>query len=382
MNIEKIINVLRGEDVQFFVGVPDSRLKPLCDYLTVKADNVGEHIIAANEGNAVSIAAGYHLATGKIPCVYMQNSGLGNAINPIVSLLSDNVYAIPVVFIIGWRGEPNEYDEPQHVFQGAITLKLLSDIGIEYRVLERETKEQDILEAMNDFRRNLDIGRSVAFVVKKGSLEYGEEVVYKNVYCLRRETILASILKYAVEDIIVSTTGKTAREIFRLREENQQSHKFDFLTVGSMGHSSSIALGIALNKPNKRVWCIDGDGAALMHLGAMATIGAKGPENLIHVIINNEAHESVGGHPTVAGSIDFGQIAFACGYKKHYTAKSTDELYDILEQLNEARGPVLIEMKVAIGSREDLGRPTLTPGDSKKLLMNYLNKTYDVRIKE
>jgi len=374
MNLVLLIKTLEHYGVGFYTGVPDSQLKPLCDYLVNTYGISNNHIIAANEGNAVALAAGYHLSTGNIPCVYLQNSGLGNIFNPVASLLNDRVYGIPAVFIIGWRGEPNVHDEPQHVFQGEITLKTLEIMDIAYMVIDKNTTEKELEDKMAEFKYLLNLGKSVAFVVRKGGLTYNEKVHYKNNNQALREEIIRSITDISYGDIIVSTTGKTSRELFEIREQNKQSHKYDFLTVGSMGHSSSIALGIAINKPNTRVWCIDGDGAALMHMGAMAVIGAKSPCNYIHVIINNGAHESVGGQPTVAEKIDFGQIALACGYKDAYSAGDLDGFKDILNSLKNMQGPVLVEVKAAIGSRENLGRPTTTPLENKKAFMDYLRE--------
>jgi phosphonopyruvate decarboxylase len=356
----------------FFTGVPDSQLKPLCDYLINTYGISDKHIIAANEGNAVALAAGYHLSTGKVPCVYLQNSGLGNIVNPVASLLNNKVYGIPCVFVVGWRGEPDVKDEPQHLFQGEITLKMLDVMDIEYMVIDKETTEDQLEDKMKAFKSLLESGKSVAFVVKKGGLSYQEKIKYSNDNPTIREELIRAIADVAKEDIIVSTTGKTSRELFEIREQNGQSHKYDFLTVGSMGHSSSIALGVATNKPHTRVWCIDGDGAALMHMGSMALIGQKSPTNYVHVLINNGAHESVGGQPTVAAGIDFCQIAKACGYQASYHATNLDELKRVLSELNGNQGPVFIEVKSAVGSRDDLGRPTTTPIENKDAFMEYL----------
>ena len=298
MRAEKLIEII-GAD--FYTGVPDSQLKALCDYLmSVYGIDPKHHIIAANEGNCTALAAGYHLATGKTPVVYMQNSGEGNIINPAISLLNDMVYRIPVVFIIGWRGEPGIHDEPQHIYQGEVTLKLLEDIGIQTFVIDKDTTDEEIVVAMEDFKNVLAAGKDVAFVIRKGALSYDGKIEYKNDNIMNRESIIQHIVNISGEDPVISTTGKASRELFEIRAVNGQSHKYDFLTVGSMGHSSSIALGIAMNKPNTKLWCVDGDGAVLMHMGAMAVIGANTPKNLVHVVINNGAHETVGGMPTVA----------------------------------------------------------------------------------
>lgn len=370
MKVEKLVEII-GSD--FFTGVPDSQLKAICDYLmdTYGIDN-RHHIIAANEGNCTAIAAGYHLATGRIPVVYMQNSGEGNIINPVASLLNDKVYAIPVIFIVGWRGEPGTHDEPQHIYQGEVTIKLLEDMGIRNFVVGSDTTEDELSLVMDDFNSVLANGRSVALVIRKGAISYDKKVYYSNDNKMVREDIIKHIVDVTGEDPIISTTGKASRELFEIRESNAQSHKYDFLTVGSMGHSSSIALGVAVNKPDKKIWCVDGDGAMLMHMGAMAVMGVNAPRNLVHIVINNGAHETVGGLPTVASGIDLVGIAKACGYPY---AVSVDNFYDLDNELVKAKNTNIlsfIEIKSSIGAREDLGRPTTTAVENKKLFMEYL----------
>ncbi|MBR6165060.1 MAG: phosphonopyruvate decarboxylase [Clostridia bacterium] len=370
MKVEKLVEII-GAD--FYTGVPDSQLKALCNYLmNIYGIDPHHHIIAANEGNCAALAAGYHLATGKVPVVYLQNSGEGNIINPVASLLNDKVYAIPAVFIVGWRGEPGVHDEPQHIYQGEVTVRLLEDMGIAVFVIGKETTDEEAAEAMNGFREVLNTGRDVAFVIRKGALEYSGKVTYQNSHSMRREEIIRHIVQISGEDPIVSTTGKASRELFEIRTADGQSHKYDFLTVGSMGHSSSIALGVALNKPKQRIWCIDGDGAVLMHMGAMAVIGANRPKNLIHVVINNSAHETVGGMPTVAGQIDLVTIAKACGYPYAACVNSFEDLDRELEEAKNRNELSLIEVKCSIGAREDLGRPTTTARENKTSFMKYL----------
>lgn len=376
MKVEEFIDIIGKKGAGgFFTGVPDSQLKPLCNYLFNTYGIAKEHIIAANEGNATALAAGYHLATGNIPCVYLQNSGLGNITNPVSSLLNAQVYGIPCLFVVGWRGEPHVPDEPQHRFQGEITLDLLSVLGIEYMVIDKDTRGEALAERMTAFANLFKSGKSAAIVVKKGALTYQEKVVYANGNTTSREDIIRLITEASGEDIIVSTTGKTSRELFEIRKQKGQSHKRDFLTVGSMGHSSSIALGIALSKPGKRIWCLDGDGAALMHMGALALVGSRGPANYVHVVINNEAHESVGGQPTVAGTVDFQSIAKGCGYQQVYRVDNLKDLQLILAKINQEAGPIFLEVKAAIGSREDLGRPTSTPQENKIAFMEYLRQS-------
>lgn len=370
MKVECLFEII-GSD--FYTGVPDSQLKALCDFLMNKYGiDKKHHIIAANEGNCTALAAGYHLATGKVPVVYMQNSGEGNIINPVASLLNDKVYAIPTLFIIGWRGEPGVHDEPQHIYQGEVTVKLLEDMDIKHFIIGKETTEDEIRGAMAEFSILFGKGKCAAFVVRKGALSYDEKVKYSNPNNMMREEIIKHIVDAAGEDVIVSTTGKASRELFEIRESRGMSHKYDFLTVGSMGHSSSIALGVALNKPEKRIWCIDGDGAALMHMGAMAVIGNNAPENMVHIVINNSAHETVGGMPTVAGSIDLVKIAEACGYKSAVSVDSFETLDDALAKAINRKALSFIEVKCAVGARADLGRPTTTAVENKFNFMEYL----------
>lgn len=371
MEVQKLVEII-GAD--FYTGVPDSQLKSLCNYLmaTYGIDR-HHHIIAANEGNCTALAAGYYLATGKVPVVYMQNSGEGNIINPVASLLNEKVYAIPVIFIIGWRGEPGVHDEPQHIYQGEVTTRLLDDMGIANFAIGKDTTVEEVENTMLTFREKLKKGLDVAFVIRKGALTGAPDVKYVNNNHMIREDIIRHIVNVSGEDPIVSTTGKASRELFERRVANGQSHKYDFLTVGSMGHSSSIALGIAINKSDTRIWCVDGDGAVLMHMGSIAVLGANRPKNLIHVIINNGAHETVGGMPTVASNIDFVTIAKACGYPNAICVDNYDELDKELEKAKNRGELSLIEVKCSIGARTDLGRPTTTAIENKQNFMEYLN---------
>ncbi len=369
MKVESFVNIL-GAD--FYAGVPDSQLKALCNYLmaTYGVDK-DHHIIAANEGNCVALAAGYHLATGKIPAVYLQNSGEGNIINPVASLLNDKVYAIPMIFVVGWRGEPGVPDEPQHIYQGEVTLSLLEDMGIATFVVGKDTTEEELAEKMAVFGQILAQGKNVAFIIRKGALTYAGKVTYENSNTMVREDVIRHIVAVTGEDPIVSSTGKISRELFEIRTAKGQSHKYDFLTVGSMGHSSSIALGVALQREGK-VWCIDGDGAVLMHMGAMAVIGANQPENLVHIVINNGAHETVGGMPTVAGAVDLVAVAKACGYPSALCVSDFEELDQALKEAGERKALSFIEAKCAIGARDDLGRPTTTALENKRAFMEYI----------
>lgn len=372
MEVKKLLSII-GSD--FYTGVPDSQLKPLINYL-IKTYGIDpeHHVIAANEGNCTALAAGYHLATGKVPVVYMQNSGEGNIINPVASLLNDKVYAIPTVFIVGWRGEPGLHDEPQHIFQGEVTMTLLEDMGIKAFAIGKETTDEEVEKVMEEYRTILSERKDVAFVIRKGALSTDVKVKYENDNDMIREDIIKHIVAVSGEDPIISTTGKASRELFETRVSNKQSHKFDFLTVGGMGHASSIALGVAINKPNTKIWCIDGDGAVLMHMGAMAVMGANAPKNVIHIVINNCAHETVGGMPTVAGKIDLVAIAKACGYPNAVCVDSFNELDEQLLNAKNCDELSFIEVKCSIGAREDLGRPTTTALENKENFMNYLKK--------
>ena len=371
MEVRSLVNII-GAD--FYTGVPDSQLQALCNFLMSEYGiDPKHHIIAANEGNCTALAAGYYLATGKVPVVYMQNSGEGNIINPVASLLNDKVYAIPCVFVIGWRGEPGIHDEPQHIYQGEITVKLLDDMGIESFIIGKDTTEDEVKNAMENFKTVLADGRNVAFVIRKGALSFDGKVEYKNDNTMVREDIIKHIIEVSGEDPIISTTGKASRELFEARVANDQSHKYDFLTVGSMGHSSSIALGVAINKPNTKIWCVDGDGAVLMHMGSMAVLGANKPKNMVHVVINNGAHETVGGMPTVAAKIDMVAIAKACGYPNTVTVDNFEELDKELKLAKDRDELSFIEVKCSIGARADLGRPTTSARENKEGFMEYLS---------
>lgn len=358
--------------IDFYAGVPDSLLKNLCAYITDHAD-AQHNIIAANEGGAMGLAAGHYLATGQIPVVYMQNSGEGNIINPLASLTDKDVYNIPVLLVIGWRGKPGVHDEPQHVKQGKVTTGLLNVMGIDYTVL---SKEEDKAEAQ--------ISKAVAYmqatkecyalVIEKDTFDtYTLQNVEKNDLTLSREEAIQTVAAaLGAKDVIVSTTGMISRELFEYRTSKDEGHERDFLTVGSMGHASQIALGIALEKQDRKAWCFDGDGAAIMHMGGMAIVASKQPKNYVHVVFNNGAHDSVGGQPTVGLDIDLPRIARAVGYKNTYSVKTAEDLQQILTEAKQDIGPTLLEVKVKKGNRKDLGRPTTTPIQNKDALMDFL----------
>lgn len=373
---KELFDLLYEHGVRFFTGVPDSQLREFCNYLLKTLGISKQHIIAPNEGNAVALAAGYHLATGKIGMVYMQNSGLGNAVNPITSLVDPKVYSIPLLYMIGWRGMPGVQDEPQHIKQGEITLELLELLGIEYILLSKESTIEEVRISFQEcFLPALKQGRSVAMVVKKGAFQSENHYECSDSHELSRERAIELILKNADKtDMVVSTTGKISREVYEQREFYGEGHNKDFLTVGSMGHASMIALQIAEQKPNRCVWCLDGDGAILMHTGTMLLIGARKPKNFFHILLNNFAHESVGGAPTIANSIDFLGIARACSYVAAYKVEDEVTLLKMLEQIKTEKGPIFLEIVVSNSSRSNLGRPKTSPIQNKLDFMNFLQE--------
>lgn len=367
-------NVLSNLGIDFYAGVPDSLLKNLCAYIT---DHAGSrnNIIAANEGGAVGLAAGYYLATGKIPVVYMQNSGLGNTVNPLMSLTDKEVYNIPILLIIGWRGEPGIHDEPQHVKQGKVTIPLLDAMGIKHEILTSEESklEEQVNRAVNYMVKTKE---SFALVVRKGTFDnYTLKNKETDQYPMTRESAIQMVAASMKEkDIAVSTTGKISRELFEYREAVGEHHERDFLTVGSMGHASQIALGIALNKPDRNVYCFDGDGATIMHMGGLAIIGSMQPKNYYHILFNNGVHDSVGGQPTVGYKIDIPTIAKACGYKTILSVDNIKLLKSTLQTLTDNEAPLYLEIRVKKGARENLGRPITTPIQNKEALMDFLSK--------
>jgi phosphonopyruvate decarboxylase len=373
MQIKYLLDEIEKLGVAFYTGVPDSQLRALCDTLMSRYGIGEKHVIAANEGAAVGLAAGHYLATGNPAVVYMQNSGIGNAINPICSLVNDKVYAIPVLFIVGWRGEPGVHDEPQHIYQGEITRELLDCLGVQNYVISKDTSPEELAGYFSKIKEEFALGHQCALVVRKGALESDEKLKYANDYPLSREDVVKLFVDHTDErDIIVSTTGKLSRELFEAREARGQGHEKDFLTVGSMGHSSMIAMGIAREKKERRVFCLDGDGAVLMHMGSLAVAGSAQLENFVHVLFNNGAHETVGGMPTVSEKIDYLEIAKACGYDNIYTAKTEEEVISLLEKIANAKGSVFAEVKTNLVSRADLGRPTTTPIQNKEAFMEFL----------
>jgi len=361
INPEEFYNELASHGVELFTGVPDSLLKEFCLCVDDRMSKE-QHIITANEGNAIALACGHYLAKQSIPLVYMQNSGLGNAINPLLSLCDPDVYSIPMLLLIGWRGEPGVKDEPQHVKQGKIQIELLNTMDIPYEIISKDSQ---------DFKSE---NRPTALLIKKGTFDkYGKTVSAEEDQSMKREEALEIILDNLDDNtIVVSTTGKTSREIFEIREKNNQSHEQDFLTVGSMGHCSSIALGIALAKPHRQVVCIDGDGAMLMHLGSLTSIADMKPKNFRHILMNNKVHESVGGQSTAAKNINLSKVVNSLGASKMFFAESPNELKQKIGEFLSNSELTFLEVKIQPGSRDNLGRPTKTPVENKVSFMKFL----------
>ena len=355
IDTKKFYNTLIKNSFDYFVGVPDSLLKEFC--LCINDLSKNNHIITANEGNAVAIASGYNIATSKYGVVYMQNSGLGNIVNPLLSLADEKVYKIPMLFIIGYRGEPNVKDEPQHIKQGELTLPLLDTLGIKYFILNEDYEEQ--IKQCYDYIKQTE--KPIALVVKKDTFsKYEKDFVSNNNNSLSREEALEIIINNLDNnDFIVSTTGKTSREIFEIREKNKTDHSKDFLTVGSMGHTSSLALGISLNT-DKNIYCIDGDGAFIMHMGGLAIAIQNAKDNFKYILINNGCHESVGGQPTIAYNIDIEKILLGFGFKKVFIVDNKEDIVLALKEQKE-NNKIAIIINTNDKSRKDLGRPTTAP---------------------
>ena len=365
-------DLLIKNGTDFFAGVPDSLLKNFCAYVTDNAPSE-KHIISANEGSATALACGYHMATGKIPMIYMQNSGEGNMVNPMLSLADRDVYSIPMLIVIGWRGEPGVHDEPQHVKQGKVTCDLLDAMKIPYEVLSENEAELpgQFEKAYKYIKEN---NAQYAFVIRKNTFD--EYKLVNNIpvegKMSREEAIEKIMLSADDKTAFVSTTGMASRELYELRDKHNQAHDRDFLTVGGMGHCSQIALAIAMNKADRQVYCIDGDGASIMQMGGMTTIGTRNPSNMVHFVMNNGAHDSVGGQPTVGRQIDLCAIAAGCGYENVVKVETPEELDAVLHDDETKSKLTFVEVLVTKGARKDLGRPKSTPVQNKEALMEFL----------
>ncbi len=372
MKAQELLRQIEDLGIKTITGVPDSTLKQFCDSIQMYQGDL-KHYVPANEGAAVGIAVGTYLATGHPACVYLQNSGIGNTVNPLVSLANEDVYGVPMLFIVGWRGEPGVKDEPQHVFQGKITCKLYDTLDVPYSVIDADTTSEDAKTILAEADKVLKEGRQYAIIVKKGTFEADAKFVWKSENSMNREWVLGELLKMLPEkSLIVSTTGKISRELYEQSNTLFGKHDSIFMTVGGMGHASMIAFGIAEEKKDRPVICVDGDGAALMHMGAFPFIAENAPDNYIHVVINNQAHESVGAMPTGAQGAKLAEIAKAAGYKKAVRIADEAGLFKMAEELKTVKGPVLYEIMVNLESRADLCRPAETARENRVGFMKHI----------
>lgn len=373
LSSQELYDPLVANGVDYFCGVPDTITGPFSHFLEANAKD--RHVITANEGNAIGLAIGYHIATGKIPLVYMQNSGLSNAMDPLTSLADRSVLSTPMLLLVGWRGQPGRQDESHHTRQGLITPDLLHSLEIPFDTLSRDPSEAN--QQVSEMIKNAgDQIRPHALLIEQSSFaEYSSDIAPFGNYPMSREEAVGTVVDALDETtIVVASIGKLSRELFEYRQKNEQDPSKDLLVVGGMGHASSIALGIAQQKPEKKIFCFDGDGSVLMHLGALATIGNLGPGNFYHVVFNNGVHDSVGGQPITARNVDLPAIARACGYR-YATAQNESQLVTKeVVKIQQDVGPALLEVKVQPGARTNLTRPTIRPKENKELLMSFLER--------
>lgn len=372
MQVAKLMQVIEKLGVNTIGGVPDSTLQEFCNYLQAPECSL-IHVPTADEGAAVGLAVGNYLGSGQPACVYMQNSGMGNVVNPITSLTSKEVYHIPVLYIIGWRGEPGKHDEPQHKFMGEITTDLLELLNIDYSVLTKDTTDAQLEEYYLKAKTAFAQKDQYAIIVKKGAFEKEIGTGYSNQFKLCREDAIQTIIEEIEEDdLLVTTTGKISREAYEQSDIVKGRHNNLFLTVGGMGHSAMIAYGLAKQQPGRKIYCLDGDGALLMHTGSMLNIGSSPVENMVHICLNNESHESVGGMRTCAVKTDFAKIAEIAGYMKVFTVYTKEDLIKYLQIAKGLSELVFIEVKVALGARENLGRPKESAVENKEQFMKFI----------
>ncbi|MBO5166226.1 MAG: phosphonopyruvate decarboxylase [Lachnospiraceae bacterium] len=373
MKAIELLTRIENMGIEVVAGVPDSTLKQFCDGLQLYEGKF-RHYVTANEGAAVGVAVGTYLASGKPACVYMQNSGIGNIVNPLVSLANKDVYGIPMLFIVGWRGEPGIKDEPQHVFQGKITCKLFDTLEVPYAVIDKETTVEELDTILRRAEEAFLQNCQFAIIVKKDTFAADKKFIWENGNALVREEVLEELLQVLPSDAcIVSTTGKISRELYEQSNKLWGNHDLMFMTVGGMGHASMIAFGIAAQKPDKTVVCIDGDGAALMHMGALPFLASHAPKNFVHIIINNQAHESVGAMPTDCQQTNFAAMAKTAGYISAERITDMDGVKELRNKLNCVEGPVLFEIMVSLDSRPDLSRPAETARENREVFMKKLS---------
>jgi len=369
---KNVFETLQAQGIDFFTGVPDSLLRSFCAYIMDHA-KPGAHVITANEGNAIALASGYFLGTGRPALVYMQNSGFCNAINPLTSLADPGVYGIPMLLMVGWRGFPEIPDQPQHAKLGRLMPRLLDVLEYPWWVLAANTPDLEVLigKVCREMYKRMT---PVVLIVKPGTFEpYEPQRSRSTGLSLNRETAIKIIVDLLdTNTMIVSTTGKISRELYEYREVKGDQHARDFLTVGSMGHAASIAMGVAAAQHRRRIVCLDGDGSVLMHMGSLAVIGQSGLANLLHIVLNNGAHDSVGGQPTAAFDISLTDVARACGYRRALCVADGPRLIVALRKLMKLSGPTFLEVRVNTGARSNLARPKTSPIENRDAFMREL----------
>ncbi|MBD5469548.1 MAG: phosphonopyruvate decarboxylase [Lachnospiraceae bacterium] len=371
MKASVFLQEVKNIGIRTITGVPDSTLKQFCDAVRMDNGKEFQHYVTANEGAAVGLATGEYLASERPCLVYLQNSGLGNIINPLASIANSEVYGIPMLFVIGWRGEPGKKDEPQHIYQGKVTCELLEIMDVPYSVVDDMTTQDQMKEILLKAKELMNENEQYAIIVKKGTFEKEKEFAWENGYSLVREQALRVILENVYQDsFIVSTTGKISRELYEQSDALYKNHERLFMTVGGMGHASMIAYGMAQADASKQIICVDGDGAVMMHMGALAFLAKQSPENLLHIVINNAAHESVGSMPTGFSGQTYAQIAAACGYKNTCTVTTDEDLRIAILEAKKKRELSLIEVMVSLDARADLGRPKESAKENRIDFMN------------
>lgn len=355
INITEFLVELKKNDLTFFSGVPDSLLKNLCFAIDKKFKS--KHFVAANEGSAIGIGLGYYLKTKKIPVIYMQNSGLGNAINPLISLANSKVYRIPLFMIIGWRGENSKklIDEPQHITQGKETINFLKSLGVKYKIVSSRSNIKKIIKELKNYSYKNKL--PVCILIKKNSFEnkkINKTLPQKKLY-LREELLRTIVNDLPKKSNIVSTTGILSRELNEILNYNNLKKLNNFMCVGGMGHAISVASGIAINT-NKKIFCFDGDGALTMHMGSLTTSAMQ--KNIVHILFNNNGHESVGGQKTSADNIKFYKLAKSLGYKTAKYCKNKIQLIKAISEAIRSKESFFIEVLCKQGHRKNITRPS------------------------
>ena len=366
IEVNSLVSLLKKNNCDFFTGVPDSVLKELSIKLQNK--NKKKHIIATNEGSAVSLGIGHYLSTKRVPCIYMQNSGLSNALNPLISIAHKRVYSIPLILVIGWRGSPRIKDEPQHNIKGEITENILKLLNIKYTILRSNND-------LNKFDKQIKLAKKkssiVACLIEQGTLTKNKKTnKKKDFYNLDKEIFLKTLLLTLKKNTkIISSTGFNSREIMYLRKKFKITNGRDFYMVGGMGHTSSVALGYSLSN-KKNVICIDGDGSLLMHLGSIKTAGTFANKNFKYILLNNNSHDSVGNQSTYANNVNFEKLSKSLGFKKFYSIKNKINLKKKIKTFLSEKELSFLEIKISNSKIKKLPRPT----DLLKIKKIFMNK--------